>query len=424
MGQRGKSLTQLWGYQGWRVATHWFERADGTKVTPVAGYDVPQEVRVVLRVERRWAGRCSGCGAIGARPHEQLPARRWADLPWAGRPFEVEYAPQRLRCTRCGGSAVELLAFADRYQRQTKRLQQYLAIQAASMPVQHVAALNGLDWSTVKRAETCALERWQRTRDPTPLRHVGLDEKFLGRRGRRSERFVTIVSNLETGEPLWIGEGRREETVAKWLATLTKEAKAAIVLFSMDMHRPFFNAVRADPDLAHAVIVHDPFHVMKRVGEALDELRRAVFFRAGNEQLRLGRGKRWLYLRSWERCTEDQQQELKAFLRLNRTLARGYQLAEELRATLHAPTRDAMGLALTRILMRTQRRDNVPLRKLHESLKKHWPELLGLADHRPSTGRVEALNNNWEALVRRSRGHHDLGYLLLKRKSSPCPVVT
>jgi hypothetical protein len=47
-------------------------------------------------------------------------------------------------------------------------------------------------------------------------------------------------------------------------------------------------------------------------------------------------------------------------------------------------------------------------------LLRHWSELLGLADHRPATGRVEALNNNWETLVRRSRGHRDLDYLLLK----------
>ncbi len=45
------------------------------------------------------------------------------------------------------------------------------------------------------------------------------------------------------------------------------------------------------------------FHVMKRVGNALDELRRDVFFRAGPELRALGRGKRWLYLRAWENMT-------------------------------------------------------------------------------------------------------------------------
>ena len=74
MGQRGKILTQVWGYQGWRVADAWFERADGGRVAPLAGYDLPQELLFVLLVERRWAGRCAVCGAICSARHEQLAA--------------------------------------------------------------------------------------------------------------------------------------------------------------------------------------------------------------------------------------------------------------------------------------------------------------------------------------------------------------
>jgi transposase len=243
---------------------------------------------------------------------------------------------------------------------------------------------------------------------------VGVDEKFLGRRGDREEYFVTIVSNNETGEPLWIGLGRSEKVLAEWLATLTKEEKQGITLFVMDMHRAFFNAVRADAELAHAAIVHDVFHVMKRVGNALDELRRDVFFRAGPELRALGRGKRWLYLRSWENMTPEQQYEISKFLRLNRMLARGFEIAEEVRAALHAPDRPAMEVALDHVLRRTQRREPKALRSLHDSLQRHRPELLGLADHHPATGRVEALNTNWEALVRRGRGYARLDVLLLK----------
>jgi hypothetical protein len=194
MGQRSQTLTQVLGYRGWRVVEASYERADGTKVTPVAGYDVPQELLFVLRTERRWAGRCAECLAICGRVHEQLPPRRWADLPWAGRPTVIEYAPQRLECRRCGHTGVELLAWADTHQRQTRRLQHYLAIETASMPVQHVAALHGLDWSTVKRAEVCALERWQKTRQKVPLRHVGIDEKYLGRRSRHRKEGSTLKS--------------------------------------------------------------------------------------------------------------------------------------------------------------------------------------------------------------------------------------
>jgi len=45
---------------------------------------------------------------------------------------------------------------------------------------------------------------------------------------------------------------------------------------------------------------------------------------------------------------------------------------------------------------------------------RHRPGIQALADHRPAAGRVEALNNNWETLVRRGRGYRDHAYLLLK----------
>jgi transposase len=307
-----------------------------------------------------------------------------------------------------------MVAWAEPYQRHTRRLQQHLALEAASMPVMHVAALHGLDWRTVRQAEGAALARWDATRKVPPLRHVGMDEKWLGRRHHLEHAFVTIVSNLETGEPIWIGPHRKEETVRAWLTTLSPEQKAAIELFSMDMHLPFINAIYGDKELAHAAIVHDPFHIMKRVGEALDELRREVFFRAGPEMRGLGRGMRWLILRAWERCTEEQQGKVKRVLGYNRTLARGYQIKEELRDVLHAPDRSSMEQGLKRILRRTQARTCKPLRDLHDSLLGHWNHIVALGEHHPATGRTEALNNNWETLVRRARGYRDHAYLLLK----------
>jgi transposase len=309
---------------------------------------------------------------------------------------------------------VELLPWAEPHQRQTSRLQQQLALEAASMPVMHVATLHGLSWTTVWRAEQAALQRWAERRESAPLQMVGIDEKYLGRRGKYVERYVTIISNLETGEPLWIGRGRSEATVTKWLATLTKEQKAQLKLVATDMHQAFINAIKADKDLSHVVYVHDPFHVMKRAGEAITELRREVFFRAGDEMRRLGRGTRWLVLRAWERCNEEQRTMLRRLFSLNGKLARAYQLVEELREALRAPDGASLRAGLMRILRRTERRDNKPMRKWHDSIEAHWNEIVAFGDHRPPTGRIEALNNNWETLVRRARGYRNLGYLLLK----------
>jgi transposase len=309
---------------------------------------------------------------------------------------------------------VEMVAWADPYQRQTRRLQQRLAVEAASMPVMHVAALHGLSWLTVRRAEERAIARWEATRPAVALRQVGVDEKWLGRRHNFEHKFVTVVSNLETGEPVWIGKGRDEDTLKRFLQSLSREQKATIELFAMDMHRAYWNAVDGTRGLEHAPIVHDPFHIMKLAGQMLDELRREVFFRAGSEMRAIGRGKRWLLLRAWERTTDSQKSDLHVLLGHNRTLARGYQIKEELRDVLHAPDRAAIETGLQRILRRTARRDIIPLRRLHDTLNERWHEIVALAEHRPPVGRLEALNNNWETLVRRARGYRNYDYLLRK----------
>jgi len=414
MGQRAVSLTRILGVDGFKVNGH-FEMADGLRIGDEVAARWLRGMTLVLTVTRRWLARCSTCGRLCRSVHERLRARRWSDLCWAEHPVVIEYAPVRVKCRHCKSTPVELIAWADPHQRQTRRLQQHLAVQAASMPIMHVAALHGLDWSTVRRAEEAALERWKQTRPPVQLRMVGVDEKYLGRRAKhRDDKFITIVSNLESGEPLWIGPGRREETLASWLATLTPEQKNGIVLFAMDMHEPFANAVRADKDLVHAAIVHDPFHITKRAGEAIDELRRSVLFRAGAELRAIGRGKRWLVLRAWERLTDDQRTDLQTLLRANAKLAHAYQVKEQLREVLKAPTWLDMIAGLGYVLRRTARRDNVPMRKLHDSLRRHFREIVALGKHHPPTGRIEALNNNWETLVRRGRGYRDLQGMLTR----------
>lgn len=413
MGQRAKILSQILGFDGWKVVDCWFEAEDGRRWYG-AGFMPPPELPLVLAVERRWSPCCSRCGTRCRRLHDRCPLRRWSDLRCVEHPVLIQYAPIRVKCRHCKGSPVEAVPWADPYQRETRRLQHHLALQTASMPIVRVAAQFDLSWSTVRRAENLAIARWEKQRPKVPLRMIGIDEKYLGRRNRREEKFVTIVSNLETGEPIWIGYGRSEATVKLWLDTLSPRQKRNIRLFAMDMHQAFMNAIRNDPLLANKPIVHDPFHIIKRTNQALDEQRRAVFFRAGAQMRAIGRGKRWLFLRAWERCTEEQQADVNHLLGFNRQLALAYQVKEELRGVLKAPGEESMRQGLARILRRTQRKANLPLRKLHDSLVDHMPQILALARYRPPVGRIEALNNNWEVLVRIARGYRDHQYLLRK----------
>jgi transposase len=174
MEQRTRILTEIVGFDGWKVKEAYFESASGERVVPVGGYAMLRGTRLMLVVERRWLPRCGQCGGACREVHERLAPRRWADVPWSEHPVELGYAPVRVVCRHCKATPVEMVAWADPYQRQTRRLQQRLAVEAASMPVMHVAALHGLSWLTVRRAEERAIERWEATRPLVPLRQAGV----------------------------------------------------------------------------------------------------------------------------------------------------------------------------------------------------------------------------------------------------------
>ena len=59
------------------------------------------------------------------------------------------------------------------------------------------------------------LERWAAQRRKPALRQLGVDEIHLGKK----EKFLTVASNLESGEPVWFGRERKKKP---WTASLKK----------------------------------------------------------------------------------------------------------------------------------------------------------------------------------------------------------
>ena len=57
-------------------------------------------------------------------------------------------------------------------------------------------------------------------------------------------------------------------------------------------------------------IVYDKFHVMQHANKAIDEVRRAEFFRKGKHLRELVKGKRWLLLSRWVNLSSGKRQEL------------------------------------------------------------------------------------------------------------------
>jgi Helix-turn-helix domain of transposase family ISL3 len=99
----------------------------------------------------------------------------------------------------------------------SKRLEEAVGWACESASVRQVARQFPLAASTVRAIDLRYLQRWSATRRKDPLAQMGVDEIYFG----KQMKFITVVSNLETGEPLWFGQDRKR---AAWLMAAPPQA--------------------------------------------------------------------------------------------------------------------------------------------------------------------------------------------------------
>jgi transposase len=198
-----------------------------------------------------------------------------------------------------------------------------LACESAS--VRQVARQFGLAASTVRAIDLRYLQRWSATRRKDRLEQMGVDEIYFG----KQMKFITVVSNLETGEPLWFGQDRKQETLDEFFRTqLSATQRKRIAAACVDMWRPFTNSIAQWA--VNCRIVYDKFHILQHANKAIDEVRRAEFFRKGGRMRGVVKGKRWLLLTRWMNLDQQKRQQLNELFALNRRVMKAYLLKESL----------------------------------------------------------------------------------------------
>jgi hypothetical protein len=181
----------------------------------------------------------------------------------------------RVRCPRCGVKAekVPLLPSKARF---SKRFEEAVGQACESAAVRRVTRQFGLAASTVRAIDLRYLQRWAEGRRRPALRLMGVDEIFLGKK----QKFLTVVTNLETGEPLWFGRERKKETLDEFFEKhVSAFQRSAIPAACVDMWEPFRQSL--EQWVPQCRIVYDKFHILQHAGQAVDEVRRAEFFGKG-----------------------------------------------------------------------------------------------------------------------------------------------
>ena len=303
-----------------------------TRILQWPGYRVyRQEIdekdkKLDLWVRRKRGNRkleCSGCGRKFSEAHD-CRERAVRDLPWSEFRTEVHIEVYRVKCPDCGVKVerVPLLPSKAPY---SKRFEDAVGQACESASARQVARRFGLAESTVRAIDLRYLERWAAQRREAPLRQMGVDEIYRG----KNDKFLTVVSNLETGEPLWFGGDRKKETLDEFFTTqLRSGQRKRIEACCVDMWAPFRLSI--EQWAPECRIVYDKFHILQHANDAIEEVRRAEFFRKGRKMREVIKGKRWLLLSRWKNLEPKQRGVLNQLFQLNRRVFKAYLLKESL----------------------------------------------------------------------------------------------
>lgn len=367
-------------------------------------------IKVLSLVRHSGSHRCPDCG----REHddglfEEAESIRFRDCSVGDFETYLEVEPMRVGC--CGGTRIERLPFAMPNFRMTRRFFERIAARCTRLPIAVVAQVAKWSWATVAKVDgrAIALGLGDRALDLTKLRWIGVDEvSWTGGR-----KYFTIVTDLESGRVVWIGDGKGRGGLLPFLRALGAKGRRKIRGVVSDLGYPSILASR----LRHAVHVLDRFHIVQWVNEALTKLRRRLFSGAPRDELgRTFKVKKWLLLSARENLERHDRLQLDELMELNQPLYQGYLLKEQLRGILRYPWR-YFGVLRARL-------HGWIVAALGSGLPEFGPVALRLATHLDAViaghqhdvplGLVEAINSKIAALRRQARGYRDPEYFKLK----------
>jgi transposase len=284
-----------------------------------------------------------------------------------------------------------------------------------------VAMAFRIRWDRVYEAVKYAVSWGLEHRDLEGIETLGVDEV----QWHRGHEYQTVVYQLDEGRKrlLWVGKDRKAKTLLRFFRMLGKTRSAALQFICSDMWQPYLKVIAKKA--GQAVHVLDRFHIMQRMGKAIDEVRAAEvkeLLKNGYEPIL--KGARWLLLKRPENLTEKQTLKLREILRYNLKSVRSHLMKEDFQRFWEYTSATWAGKFLDHWCTRAMRSKLEPMKKVARMLRSKRDLILNWfrAEGKISAGAVEGFNNKLKLITRKAYGfrtqeayetalYHNLGAL-------------
>ena len=357
-----------------------------------------------------------------SRSYYDRRVRRVRDLSCGDKRVYLEVEVRRVACRSCGTVKREQLDWLADNPFYTKRFAWFVGRKCRASTIKDVAKELHLDWHTVKTLEKQYMQEQLRRPGPPRPTVIGIDEVSIKKR----HTYRIVVSDLERRRPIWFGgQDRSEASMDEFYNSLGPSVSQRIRLAVMDMWKPFRTSTLKAEHAPHASILFDKFHVIRHLGDALDQVRKAEYKRLTGKGRRYIKGQKYTLLSRRENLTQEGRQSLKLLLKANKRLHTAYVLKESFGQLWDY---QAEGWARRffenwRDALKWQRL--APFEKFARMIDRHWDGIAAYCkpENKVALGFVEGFNNKIRVLQRRAYGLRDEEYLRLKILTSMLPPL-
>jgi len=264
--------------------------------------------------------------------------------------------------------------------------------------VDSARSLLHLSWDAVHRILERAVERGLQVRDLDGVTRLCIDEKSF----RRRQSYVTVLTDHDNNRVLEVVEKRTKMATDGLWNIFDDGQKENIEAVAMDMWLAFENSVLSN--LANAKIVHDRFHIMKHLNEAVDQVRRSEHQGLKAEGDGTLTGSKYLWLSNPENISDARWEEFKALKETNLKTARAWAIREQFNFFWNYEHAGWARRFFKQWYGWASRCQLTPVRRKAKMIKDHLENILTYFKHRISNGPAEGFNSRIQSVKSAARG--------------------
>lgn len=265
-----------------------------------------------------------------------------------------------------------------------------------NMPVHNVAKILRISDHKIWSVLDSYIEKALAFSDNSNLTAIGMDETSL----KRGHNYISLFVDMHEKKTIFITEGKDSNTVASF-AEKMRETDCIVNNIkdvSCDMSPAFIKGIKEN--LPNAEITFDKFHIIKKINEAVDQVRKTEA-----KKTTLLKGLRFAFLRNKENLTQKQKTQLESLSTLNLKSMRALHTRENFQEIYKADTKEDFIVLLKKWYYWATHSKLGPMKTVAKTIKTHWDGVIKWKESQINNGILEGLNAVVQAAKRKARGY-------------------